>query len=163
LEKRGVWITTEVSKELKNLNTELEAADKVVAQGSNKAFKISAVIKARKKLIAKDPEWVAKRQAKIRAENGDGDESPVESFEARVERELDTPFFSFHGTTARSAYAEKRYSFAAAVAAATTASAAMPSPNPSPAQVRMSQTSHATLQSSQSTGEFAGLGFHSLR
>jgi hypothetical protein len=98
---------------------------------------------------------VAKCQAAIRAEIGGCDESPVEFFEARVEREHDTPFFSFLGTKARSVYVVKRYSFVA--------SAAIPSPSPSPAQVRMTQTSDATFQSSQSTCEFAGMGLHNPR
>jgi hypothetical protein len=122
LEKRGVFVTDEVNKELKYLNSELELVDKVAPETNNrgnstKGLKITAIIQARKNLIAKDPGWVAARQAKVRIESGgSGDESSVETFEARVERELDTTFFSFFGTPARSKYANKKYNFAAATA-----------------------------------------------
>jgi hypothetical protein len=164
LEKRGVFITDEVNKELKYLNSELGPLDKVVPAtnskgNSTKGLKINAIVQARKKLIASVPGWVAARQAKVLLESGgSGAVSSVETFQARVERELDSPFFSFIGTLARSKYANETYNFAAA-----TDLAAMPSPSPSHAQVGMSQDSDATFQSSQSTGAFAGLGVRNLR
>jgi hypothetical protein len=168
LEKRGVFVTEEVTKELKYLNSELGLGDKVVPGtndrgNSTKSLKIIAIIEARQTLIAKDPGWVAKRQAKVLIESGgSGDASSAETFEERVERELESPFFSFIGTVARTTYAAKIYNFAAATASAS-ASAAVPSPSPSYAHVGMSQGSDATFQSSQSTGAFAGRGISSLR
>jgi hypothetical protein len=75
LEKRGVWTTVEVTKELKSLNTQLGPGNAVRpavnANGnSTKPFKISAIIKARSKLIAQDPDWARSRHASILAESG---------------------------------------------------------------------------------------------
>jgi hypothetical protein len=108
LSKKQVFKTTELTNELKDLNTMLKEHNgntPAVVAGTNpkgnktKPFLVAAVIKARKRLISHDSDWASKRLVQIREANGtDPDAPPLLSDEDRKKAELALPFYNFLNT-----------------------------------------------------------------
>ena len=117
MNKRFLVTANELKAELKRLNETLSQGDQVEAErnekgNTTKKSLVKAVIAARRKLINIDSEWAA-NELNRRREASTPAQCEGDNYEARRDKELGLPLYTFEGTEARNLYRQRKHTIPA--------------------------------------------------